>query len=63
MRIEDLFYLTMILFVAYFFFDTFVRSGGEGLQNIKFKECSQKAINEQYNDYIFGVPKKFVRPE
>lgn len=58
MRIEDFFYLTLIVFIAYYLFS----KTREGLQDVKYKECSQKSINDHYSNYIFKPPARFARP-
>lgn len=52
MNVENLIYLTVILFVVNF---VFIQKK-EKLTNLDSKkECSQNDINQSYIDYIFGI--------
>jgi hypothetical protein len=51
--------LSSLLFIGYYFMNK-GELFRETFTNQKGKECSQKAINDAYNFWIFGSP-KFVR--
>jgi hypothetical protein len=55
MELKYFFILVAILFILMFIFDK-----KEKFDNEKSKQCSQKAINNAYNKYIFSSP-QFMR--
>lgn len=57
MQVENLVYIAIILFLLYTIYN---KSSEHFSGNNNQKECSQKAINDTYNSYIFGTP-YFVR--
>lgn len=58
-NIEQLVMLVAIFFIIYFMIN--IKETFEQLSpNKKSKQCSQKAINDGYNHYIFGGV-KFIR--
>lgn len=57
-NVEQLIMLVALLFMIYFFMN--LKETFDQLKEEPSRDCSQKAINTAYNDYVFGGV-KFIR--